>query len=215
MTAADFDSLARFYRGLERLAFGRALERARFAHVARLAECRNILLIGDGDGRFLERALIEAPMARVRSIDASAAMLRIAASRVAPGDRARVTFDCADVRALTWPSAEYDAVATMFVLDCFTDAEARAVVANIGAATTPGAVWLFADFAIPDRGWKRLIGRAVTAALYTFFRWRTGISATQLPESEDHIAHAGFWLQDSQVSVFGLLRSVVFAREIK
>jgi hypothetical protein len=93
---ANFDSLARWYHTLELSTFGVKLESARFAHIKALSDCRDILLLGDGDGRFLKRLLKIAPNARIRSIDASAEMLRLAASRVAPADQSRVTFECTD-----------------------------------------------------------------------------------------------------------------------
>src|SRR5690606_35643402 len=48
---AGFVRVARIYHALERLAFGRALERARFALLPALAGCRDVLVLGDGDGR--------------------------------------------------------------------------------------------------------------------------------------------------------------------
>src|SRR4051812_35467225 len=153
--------------------FGHQLERARFADIHQLAGCRDILLFGDGDGRFLERLLAVAPAARIRSIDASPAMLRLAEARVPDHDRARVTFECADALTAPLPPASYDGVATIFFLDCFTDEQAAALIARTADALKPGAIWLFVDFAVPPHGLAHLFGRAVTSFLYAFFRWRT------------------------------------------
>ena len=117
--AKTFDRVAGVYRLLEYLAFGRALESARLCHVERLRECREILVIGEGDGRFLERLLAVAPHAHVRCIDVSAAMLALAERRLDAAARARVSFECADARTAVVQPQAYDAVATMFVLDCF------------------------------------------------------------------------------------------------
>ncbi len=89
--AANFDRLARIYRALEFLAFGGALERARFCFLDRLGGCDDILVLGEGDGRCLERLVGLAPHARIRCVDSSPAMLAVAAARVArprsgPGD---------------------------------------------------------------------------------------------------------------------------------
>jgi len=209
---ANFDGLARWYQYLELSSFGVALERARFEHIHQLAGCRNILLLGDGDGRFLKRLLKQSPDCTVRSIDASAEMMRMAAARLSPSDRARVTFDRADALTATLPTFAYVGVATLFVLDCFTDEEAGGLVSRISNALKPGGIWLFADFSIPERGVKRVIARAITAALYAFFRRTTRISARHLPESEKLIAQAGCTTIESDTLAFGLLRTVAFRR---
>ncbi len=209
---ANFDSLARVYHWLELSMFGVKLERARFAHINALAGCRDILLFGDGDGRFLKRLLKVAPDARIRSIDASAEMVRLAAARVPAKDRDRVTFECADALEAELPFMAYDGVATMFFLDCFTDEQAAGLIVRTAESLKPGAIWLFADFAVPPRGLPHAFARVVTSFLYAFFRWRTGIAARRLPESEALIVRAGFTADAATSSVFGLLRSVAFRR---
>jgi ubiquinone/menaquinone biosynthesis C-methylase UbiE len=209
---ANFDGLARWYQYLELSSFGAALERARFEHIHQLAGCRNILLLGDGDGRFLKHLLNQSPDCTIRSIDASAEMMRVAAARLSPAERARVTFEHADALDATLPSFAYDGVATLFFLDCFTDQEAARLVSRISNALKPGGIWLFADFSIPERGVRRAIARAITAALYAFFRRTTRISARHLPESERLISEAGCTLIAADTLAFGLLRSVAFRR---
>jgi len=209
---ANFDGLARAYQYLELASFGVKLEQARFAHIRKLAECRDILLLGDGDGRFLKRLLKIAPHSRIRSIDASAEMLKLAAARVAAADQGRVTFECADALSVDLPTFAYDGVATIFFLDCFTDDEAATLIGRVANSLKPGGIWLFADFAIPRRGVPRIGAQLVTSALYAFFRWRTGIAARHLPDSEGLIARAGCAPTATASSVFGLLRSVAFRR---
>jgi len=46
------DGIARWYRALEYLVFGRALERRRFEYLNDMADARHVLILGDGDGRF-------------------------------------------------------------------------------------------------------------------------------------------------------------------
>jgi ubiquinone/menaquinone biosynthesis C-methylase UbiE len=92
-SAANFDRLARIYRALEFVAFGRDLERARYCFLDQLASCRDILVLGEGDGRCLARLVHVAPAARIHCVDASAAMLACAARRLTdPATRARVQF---------------------------------------------------------------------------------------------------------------------------
>lgn len=213
MTPANFDPVARVYRWLEYAAFGRLLERVRFRQLARLSDRREILLLGDGDGRALQRILTMAPSSRIVSVDASAVMLRLAAGRVPHADRHRVRFVHADARTLTLPAGAHDAVVTQFFLDCFTPGDVTSLVKRLTATTTANCLWVFADFALPARGVRRIAARGVIAALYAFFRWRTGLAARELPPSEQTIREAGFQPVEEATFAGGLLRSVVFERK--
>ena len=209
---ANFDGLARWYHTLELSTFGVELERARMAHVAQLAGCRDVLLLGDGDGRFLKKLMKVAPECRVRSIDASSEMLKMAEKRLSPEQRARVTFECADALTADLPTFAYDGVVTAFFLDCFTDDQAAALIDRIANTLRPGGTWVFADFAIPAKGPQRIAAQVITGLLYAFFRWRTGIAARRLPDSEALIAKAGLTPAVSEKFLFGLLTSVTFRR---
>jgi ubiquinone/menaquinone biosynthesis C-methylase UbiE len=215
MTGGGFDRVAGVYRLLEHLAFGRTLQRARTAHLDTLRACRDVLVVGDGDGRCLEAIVAMAPDARVTAVDASAAMLARARHRViAAGAADRVTFQHADVRRVVWPDAGYDAVVTMFVLDCFTPRDVDAIVAALARGVRPDGIWLFADFVLPERGWRRLHARFVVGLLYAFFRWTTGIEARELPPSEAAIAAQGFSPAERCDYRGGLIRSVRFRRAL-
>ena len=208
---SSFDPVARAYRFLEYAAFGRTLQRARTAHLSRVACARRALLIGDGDGRFLVELLRVAPTVTVVSVDASPEMVQLAEARVPEADRSRVVFHHADVRAFR-PPGQFDLVATLFALDCFSDADVAAIVQHAAPLVTPDGQWLFADFAIPERGFARWHARLVVGALYAFFRVCTGIEARELPSSERHITEAGFRCVDTRAFRAGLIRSVRYAR---
>ncbi|MDB6167860.1 MAG: SAM-dependent methlyltransferase [Verrucomicrobia bacterium] len=209
--AANFDPLARVYRALEIVAFGGDLERARFCLLPRLAGCRSILILGEGDGRCAERLLTVAPSARIHCVDSSPAMIAQAKARVAgKGGGERVTFECADVLGREFPVAGHDAVVTLFFLDCFEPEQAEAVVGRIAAALQPGARWLFADFVRPEKGLARLRARLWLAVLYAFFRWQTGLRVRALPPSEMLIEKAGFEGIAAATFQHGLLRTRLF-----
>ncbi|MFY9926077.1 MAG: class I SAM-dependent methyltransferase [Opitutaceae bacterium] len=215
MTRANpgYDRLARAYRAMEFLAFGRDLEKARFMFLERIAAGRDILLLGEGDGRCAVRLAGLAPQARIVCVDSSPAMIDRASRRIAGSAAAeRIQFVCADARSYAPPAGGFDAVATLFFLDCFGAGEVAGIVARAGAALRPGAQWLFADFVVPESGIARLRARAWLGLLYGFFRWETGISVRMLPPSEEIIARAGWLRVASRDLQFGLLRSSVYAR---
>lgn len=208
-----FDCLARWYRAVEFLAFGRDLERARFAFLPRLAGAAEILLLGEGDGRCAERLAALAPRARITCVDSSPGMIRRAQARLAgTAARDRVHFVCADVLAYEPGPGRFDAVATLFFLDCFTPAEVATLVSRVGSFLTPDAPWLFADFRVPPAGWARRRARAWLAFLYAFFRWAASLRVSALPPSEEILAAHGWAVAAGRDFQHGLLRSAVYER---
>lgn len=208
-TGPGFDRLARAYRALEFMAFGRDLERARFEFLGRLAGCSDILLLGEGDGRCAARLAKLAPRARIVCVDSSAGMIRRASMRAGAE---RVAFICADALSFAPGPGEFDAVATLFFLDCFDAAGVEAIVGRTGAALRPGAPWLFADFAVPPRGLARLRARAWLAVLYSFFRLGAGLRVSVLPPSELILERAGWSRTECRDLQLGLVRSAVYQR---
>lgn len=212
MNTRGYDQLARPYRLIEFLAYGRALERARFHHFERLRDRRHILLLGDGDGRGLTLACRIAPHARITSLDFSAGMIDRARQRLDPADRARVTFLHADALTAEFPENTYDAVTTLFFLDCFSDEQVRGFIVHLRPALTPDALWLHADFAVPPRGWPRLRARAWLALMFAFFRWQTGLVVRALPQAEDLLQAAGLHRLAESSWQGGFIRSTVFSQ---
>jgi ubiquinone/menaquinone biosynthesis C-methylase UbiE len=206
-----FDRVARAYRALEYLAFGRDLENARFCFIRELAGCRRVLVLGEGDGRFLRRLMEASPDARVHCVDRSPAMLALAAARVAAAGTAdRVTFEQADVLNAAFPPRAYDAVVTLFFLDCFTAAQVEAIAARLRPALGEGGRWLFADFALPAHGFLRWRARLWLKMLYAFFNWRAALAVRSLPPSEQILLSTGLRRVAIREFQGGLLRSVVF-----
>ena len=208
-----FDRLAGIYGGLERLAFGRDLERARFCWLERLNGCRSILILGEGDGRCLECLVRVAPVAHIHCVDASAAMLTRAARRIAGTEaESRVRFEQADAFSVPLAPGAYDAVLTFFFLDCFPTGRVEELIGRIGPSMAPDALWLFADFVVPAQGVRRLRARIWLAVLYGFFRWQTKLAARALPDSEGALRAAG-WVVEAQGEFNRrFVRSAVYAR---
>src|ERR1700722_5602016 len=120
MSKTTFDLVASFYPLLEQVVFGSKLSRARRSFISRVAEGRKILLIGEGNGRFLSEVVKQTSSASITVVDSSARMLAAASHRISTLDGcSRVELIQADI--LEWQSStrRYDRIVTHFVLDLF------------------------------------------------------------------------------------------------
>ena len=94
------DRLARWYRWLEYLGWGRGLERRREQFLPETSDARHVLMLGEGDGRFLAAFLRANPHAEVDYVDLSVGMLALAEKRAGAAATGRVRFHHADARDL-------------------------------------------------------------------------------------------------------------------
>lgn len=184
------DSLARWYRWLEYAAFGGALRRRREAFLFELGNPQKVLVLGDGDGRFLQVFCALYPEAQVDAVDISERMIELARRRV--GDR--VTFHCMDARELS--GGEYDLAVAHFFFDCFEPEELTALLAKVRAKN-----WLVSEFRNTRWSWPALRG------LYLFFRVTTGLRVNSLPDHRGMLSGLGYRMQKEESAFGGLLAS--------
>jgi SAM-dependent methyltransferase len=212
-SSPNFDLIARPYRWLEYLTFGRALERCRFHFIARLSDQRHALVLGDGDGRFLAALLAANPHLDADAVDTSAAMLDLLERRAratSPNAGTRLRTHCSS--ALTFiPTRDYDLIATHFFLDCLTQDELDSLAASLVPHLSPRAPWLVSDFRIPA-GPMRWPARALVHALYLGFRLLTGLRTTALPDHAAALTAAGLTRIACHHSLAGLLTTELWQR---
>jgi cyclopropane fatty-acyl-phospholipid synthase-like methyltransferase len=212
----SYGRIARAYRWLEYLAFGRALHLSRRAHLSALAKADRILVFGAGDGRVLPEILSAAPHAAITSVDLDGRMTILAresVSRTGHGDR--VQFVVSDARTYSPGVEPYDAVLTQYFLDCFTEPELEELVPRIRATLRSGAQWIFADFMIPpDPWWRKARAQLWIKLLTTFFRWRTGHVPRELPPMQAVLQRCGLRVASRRTFCGGLVVAAVYVAEV-
>jgi ubiquinone/menaquinone biosynthesis C-methylase UbiE len=211
----SFDAVAPWYRALETIAFGDALQRCRIACLGEIGSPGHALIVGEGNGRFLGELLRAHPGAQVDCVDASERMLQFARKRIEseqPDRTDRVRFLQRDILNWAPPENHYDLVVTHFLLDCFAEAELAGVVGIIASAAKTDAVWLLADFRLPDRGFARLHARVWLAAMYQFFRLTARIKATELIDPAPYLQAKGFALAHQYLFRGGMLKSELWRK---
>ncbi len=191
------DPLARIYRTLEYLAFGRSLERCRYSLIAPAATAQRILILGEGDGRFLAQLLAHNAEVQVDVVDASERMLALARARVAPPDLPRVRFWHQDALQ-SLPLVTYDAIVTNFFLDCLTADEARQLIRSTVPLLDPHGCWLVGEFHLPAAGIRRWHAKLWLTVMYRFFALTTDLRARQIPDYPAEFASAGLLRREQQ-----------------
>jgi ubiquinone/menaquinone biosynthesis C-methylase UbiE len=209
--SANFDLIARLYRPLEYLTLGRSLERCRLHHLPDLHGSARALVLGDGDGRFLSRLLTAYPTLHADAVDSSAAMLALLRSRCRTA-ASRLRLHHADALAFAaFPhTLPYDLVVTHFFLDCLTQPQLDALVANLAPHLTPGALWLVSDFRIPT-GPLQFPARLLVRGLYLVFRILTGLRVQTLSDYATPLARAGLTCIAQRRSLGGILTTELWS----
>ena len=213
--SSGFDRIAPFYGVFESFLFGSKLQEMRCAYLDQLADRRDILLIGEGTGLFLERLLKVNPKTKVTVVEQSAEMMERSRNRVDARDFGRVTFH--RVALQEFDAVErFDAVCTFFFWDCFEKSQLQAMLPILSKYTDGESLWIDVDFfeiqegALITKCWHFMLIRI----LYGFFALATGIQARYVVEIEPLARQNGFSVIESHRSEKFPVRARIFKREI-
>jgi ubiquinone/menaquinone biosynthesis C-methylase UbiE len=211
----SFDALAPHYRWMEFLLAGEKLQRCRTAFLSEARACSNVLIPGEGNGRFLVECRRRLPNARITCVDASVRMLELARRRIERFGLScnRIEFIQADALIWTAPSQAFDLIVTHFFLDCFRSDQLEGLVAKLSRAATPHASWLIADFDIPVGGLPRRRAQIIHWMMYLFFRCVARLPAQSLTPPGPFLKAHGFNLSRRQIGEWGLLHTDFWTRK--
>jgi len=166
------------------------LRRRREAFLFELGDPQRVLVLGDGDSRFLQVFTALHPRARVDAVDVSEKMVELAKARAGG-----VIFHVADAREFDFPE-DYDLAVAHFFFDCFEEDELRSMLGRIRTKS-----WLVSEFRNTRWSWPVLRG------LYVFFRWTTNLRTRTLPDHRRMLESLGYRMEKDQTALGGLLAS--------
>src|SRR5579859_448771 len=106
---------------MELVLAGNKLQRCRTAFLEKSADSRNVLIMGEGNGRFLIECRRRLRAAHIICVDSSRRMLEMAKERLRRHKLDGAATDFVHADALEWrpPPGAFDLVVTHFFLDCF------------------------------------------------------------------------------------------------
>ncbi len=203
---ANFDHIARAYRWLEYLTLGPTLQRCRTHFIPQLREQTHVLVLGDGDGRFLARLYAVHPLLRATAVDTSTAMLALLRRNCEQASsHAETRLRTSHSNALEHtPAADTSLIAAHFFFDCLTQSEIDALIARFTAHVQQDALWLVSDFRIPA-GFMHHPATLLVRLLYFAFRLLTGLRTSQLPDYQMSFRKSDITLVAQHLSLRGVL----------
>lgn len=191
--------------------FGGQLQRSRTRLLDHLPPLNRILVLGDGDGRFLGELCERQPACKVTSVEQSAAMLDLQRKRcLDAGVSERVEFVRQDARQLDLSERSHDALAALFFLDCFQGDELRKLLPQWLSLVRPGGWFLCVDFQYPAAGWKRLRAAVYLQLMHAFFRWQTALPNRTLVDFDSILDRLPITLAADHLSSHGLIRARLY-----
>lgn len=204
-----FDPLASHYRWMEWVLAGDKLQACRTAYLEQVPQRQRVLILGEGNGRFLVPCRRHLHSAHITCLDASRRMLQQAQKRLRARGLSLRNIDFIHLDALQWSpgSHTFDLIVTHFFLDCFRSDQLERLIPALARAATLDAEWLLADFQLPPTGWRRFRARIIHGMMYAFFRAVTALPAKHLTCPDPWLVANGFVLRDRRLSEWGLLHT--------
>jgi ubiquinone/menaquinone biosynthesis C-methylase UbiE len=200
--------VASLYPTLERAAFGRKLEDARTAFFDSVVCRKRLLLIGEGNGRFLAKCLQRKIGGSITVVDLSGKMLSLVRSRVRRMElRTALELVHSDFRHWQEGRRRFDAVVTHFFLDLFLPDSQRTVIEKITALSQPETIWVNIDF-LPTL--RSPLSRCVDWLQYRFDRLISGVEADHHYDAAPLIRAAGWIIRQEKTYCDGSVIAELF-----
>jgi len=212
-----FDRLATFYAIIETLAFGSLLQKSRCEFLDLVSSGQSILILGDGDGRFVQELLQQKTNLHIRLVDFSRSMLEETRKKTvkwAAMNGHAVEFEHADILEIApYPPGAFDLVCSHFFLDCFNEETIQRLADHILQALKAEGMWMITDFDMPKKGWKALRARLWISIMYLFFGIVTGLKTKDLPDYRPILRQKGMIMQIQKARCFSMIRSECWIRK--
>ncbi|HEX6566732.1 MAG TPA: class I SAM-dependent methyltransferase [Chthoniobacterales bacterium] len=208
-TTIQFDLVARIYPALERLVFGMRLDHARKAFFEEVLDADRVLLVGEGNGRFLKSLIAQKRAGYVYVVERSKVMIRLAKNRAGDSGKVGLKFIEADFRVYR-PEQEFDCVVTHFFLDLFNPPSQLAIIEKIAESLEDGGTWINVDF-VPARTLRHGI---LMSLQYAFFRAVSRIESKRCFDESEAATAAGWIIAETISYLDGLVVAKCYRKQV-
>jgi len=213
MKKKNFDGVASSYLFLETITFGNQLQKCRTSMISHLTNSKRALVLGEGNGRFLEAFCKANPLAEILVIDESPRMLDLAKRRIAnanPPINNQIEFRCANVFEILPLTGTFDLIVCNFFLDCFTSSEIGHLLGLFRQMLFGEGLLVVGDFRKPHSIFGKIIGEFILKFMHVFFQKTAGISATELTDLHAILQERSFQKAVEKKLFFGFLNSSIW-----
>jgi ubiquinone/menaquinone biosynthesis C-methylase UbiE len=213
MKKKNFDGVASSYLFLETITFGNQLQKCRTSMISHLTNSKRVLVLGEGNGRFLEAFCKVNPLAEILVIDESPRMLDLAKRRISnsnPPIYHRIEFRCANVFEILPLSGTFDLIVCNFFLDCFTSSEIAHLLGLFRQMILESGLLVVGDFRKPHSIFGKFIAEFILKIMHVFFEKTAGISATELTDLHAMLQERSFQKAVEKKLFFGFLNSSIW-----
>lgn len=200
-----YNFLSFFYDGLV-LLFGNVAFKSQTSLIPHIRNDLNILIIGEGTGKFLRKLLDLKPGSRVTCLDIAPKMLRSANVKI-KGKNSMVRMVCQDAFDFTPPEA-YDLIVTNFFFDQYSRESFERIMARYKGCISKDGSWYFTDF-VP-RG--KFFGPFVMFLLYRFFGTICRVEARSLENFPLLFMENGYFPVKTKDFFFNI-QAIIFKKE--
>jgi ubiquinone/menaquinone biosynthesis C-methylase UbiE len=195
----SYDHLAKSYKLLEHLTFGKLLqnvrERAIDELLSRLKPHQHMLILGEGDGRFLRSFTQKCQLpCHVTCIDKSSQMLAKARAGITSTSSVAINFVHADATQIPFDASCYDIIVSLFFLDNFMASTLHTLIPKLTASLNTQGIWVIADFRAVQQGLASWRSRVWLWLMYRFFRLVTDIEVDELVDPTKLLEQSGMRL---------------------
>ena len=209
-----FNRVANFYQWMEKIVFRNDLEKARNFHLSVVRDAESILLLGDGDGRFLEKISEIGTDAQILSVDSSSEMIRLSQSKI-HNTRLDVRHVCQDLQDFEFTkNFKPDLIFAHFFLDCFTENEVFLIVNRLSKSCPKSMKLVISDFFLPGKGsFSGIYRNILIYVMIRFFRLFCRIPAKKLPDIPKIMRSTGWTCTSHKSLKDGFINSWVWEIE--
>ena len=125
--------------------------KSRNFHLSLVRDAESILILGDGDGRFLKNISEIGTDAQIVSVDSSSEMIRLSQSRI-HSTELDVRHVCQDLRDFEFTeNFRPDLIFAHFFLDCFSENEVILIVNRLSKLSLKSTKLVISDFFLPEK----------------------------------------------------------------
>jgi len=202
----NYDTVAWFYDRMARLVFGSVQADAQVYLLQAIPPGARVLIIGGGTGQVLEDMVhVHAAGLVITYIDASEKMIAQARKRNVKENG--ITFIMGRVEDVVL-DGQFDVVMTPFLLDNFSDADARRAFNRIDGWLAGQGIWLYTDFQQTQVFWQKILLKS----MLLFFRVCCGIKNRHLPDVAACFREYGYKPVIQKEFMNGFILSAVYER---